>query len=52
MPPMDQACFVSSSKSHVNLMSITGFDGGILTEEDARKMYLKISNQNREYFNK
>lgn len=39
MPPMDQATFVSTSKSHVNFMSITGFGGGVMTKEDCEKMY-------------
>jgi len=39
MPPMDQACFVSTSKSHVNYMSFTGFGGGVLGEEDCLKLY-------------
>ena len=39
MPPMDQACFVSTSKSHVNFMSVTGFGEGVMTKEDCVKMY-------------
>jgi len=39
MPPMDQACFVSTSKSHVNYMSFTGFGGGVMEEEDCAKLY-------------
>lgn len=42
---MDQACFVSTSKSHINYMSVTAYDGGVVAEEDARKIYLKTINQ-------
>ena len=39
MPPMDQGCFVSNSKSHVNYMSITGFGEAVLDEKDCDALY-------------
>lgn len=39
MEPMDQACFVSTSKSHVNFMSVTGFGEGVMSKEDTITMY-------------
>ena len=54
MDPMDQSCFIGTSKWFVNVMSVTGFNGdeagkGFLTEEDARKMFRNEAKRNPKF---
>jgi hypothetical protein len=41
MPAMDQACFISTSKSHINYMNFCLIDGNFRSE-DLKRIYAEV----------
>jgi hypothetical protein len=42
MPPMDQQCFCSNKFIHVNYMSVSGYDGPVITEARHRQIWKEM----------